>query len=270
MYLQESVHIEGLKMSSKKRPPIQIHRKAAEPVVEVTVGIQQEPTEAVQETVEDTVVPEPAPPQDKPLEVKKSAARPHMTEEDIRAVLRSNPELIETLVDATEEQKIFAVSQKPGILAFIKDQTPEVVKAALNRSVGNFRYVKEQTAQMCEEVVQLDVTQLQWVKDKTEELCVKALQWSTAAIAYIQQPTEKMRLYAIERDQMAIFHIKDPTSKDLETAAIYHPYVMLNSSKFDHLKESLTEVALEHYKTLGVKMEDVMSQRIRVPYSTYL
>lgn len=257
-------------MSIKKRASIQLHRQAAEPVAEGAVEVQQEPVEVVQEVVVSSVVPDLVASQDKPLEGKKPATKPQMTEEEIRSILRSNPELIETLVDATEEQKIFAVSQKPGMLAFIKDQTPEVVKAALKRSVGNFRYVKEQTAQMCEEVVQLDVTQLQWVKDKTEELCVKALQWSTAAIAYIQQPTEKMRLYAIERDQMAIFQIKDPTSKDLETAAIYHPYVMLNSSKFQHLKESLTEVALEHYKTLGVKMEDVMSQRIRVPYTATL
>ena len=257
-------------MSSKKRASMQFHRQGVEPMVERTVEVQQEPVEVVQEVVVSSMVPDLVASQDKPLEGKKPATKPQMTEDEIRAILRSNPELIETLVDATEEQKIFAVSQKPGILAFIKDQTPEVVKAALNRSVGNFRYVKEQTAQMCEEVVQLDVTQLQWVNDQTEQLCEKALQWSTAAIAYIRQPTEKMRLYAIERHQMAIFQIKEPTSKDLETAAIYHPHVMLNSSKYQHLNEALTAVALEHYKTLGVKMEDVVSQRIRVPYDTTL
>ena len=265
-------------MSSKRRPAIQFNRQSAESAVSMdTVEVTQEAIETAQEPITQSQMKEEPPAKKetvsqevKNTQSKEDLVKPKMTEEGIRLLLRDNPELIETLVDATEEQKIFAVSQKPGILAFIKEQTPEVVKAALNRSVGNFRYVKEQTAQMCEEVVQLDVTQLQWVKDQTEQLCEKALQWSTAAIAYIRQPTEKMRLYAIERHQMAIFQIKVPTSKDIETAAIYHPYVMLNSSKYQHLNEGLTAVALEHYKTLGVKMEDVMSQRIRVPYETTL
>ena len=261
-------------MSIKKRASIQFHRQVPEATV-VDDSIQQE---AVQETPEAVVnaevSQEPAEQavQDvKVDEVKKPAgAKPAMTEEDIKRVLRSNPELIETLVDATTAQKIFAVGQKPGVLAFIKDQTPEVVKAALDRSISNFRYVQEQTAQMCEEVVQLDVTQLQWVKDQTEELCAKALQWSPTAIVYIRQPTEKMKLYAIERYGMAILHIKDPSTKDLQTAAIHHPYVVFNSAKFESLKDNLTQVAVEHYKGLGIKMEDVMSHRIRVPYNTSL
>lgn len=261
-------------MSIKKRAPIQFHRQAPEAAV-TGDSVQQE---AVQETPEAVVNAEVS---QEPVEqavqdvkvdeVKKPVgAKPAMTEEDIKRVLRSKPELIETLADATTAQKIFAVGQKLGVLAFIKDQTPEVVKAALERSISNFRYVQEQTAQMCEEVVQLDVTQLQWVKDQTEELCAKALQWSPTAIVYIRQPTEKMKLYAIERYGMAILHIKDPSTKDLQTAAIHHPYVVFNSAKFESLKDDLMQVVVEHYKGLGIKMEDVMSHRIRVPYNTSL
>lgn len=202
-----------------------------------------------------------------PVVEKQSSVKVKYSQEEIVEALNINPGLITTLEDPTKEQMLLVVEQRPGMLEFIKNQTPEVVKAALERSLSNFKFVKEQTPEMCEEVVSLDYTQMQWVKDQSTELCALALTVSPMAIAHIRNPTDRMKRYAIERYDAAIFHIKEPSAKDLETAAIHHPYVMFSPGKFEHLKEQLKPMVDAEYKLQGVKFEDVVSRRIRVPYT---
>lgn len=141
-----------------------------------------------------------------------------MEESKLIQIIKSNPSIIATIDDPTEEMKLLAVKKSGLVLEYIKNPTIEIQEAAIDNNARAIKYIGSPTEDMMIKAVNKGWSILEYIKNPTDQVIELAIDKSGWAIQYVKNPSEELQLLAVRKNYDSIKYIKEPCERVQEEA----------------------------------------------------
>ena len=127
--------------------------------------------------------------------------------------VKQNGQVLEYVIQQTEELCLLAVKTNALALQYVKEQTEELCLKAVQQDGSALVYVIKQTMELCLEAVKQDGIALEYVKEQTPNICLAAVKQNGFALTYVTQQTPELCLIAVKQNGCALMFVRNQTDK---------------------------------------------------------